>query len=298
MKTQKLGAIEISKIVELPGLAMPATSLIPNVTPELLAEGRTWLGPQFIERDAEVVFLSFHSYLVKTPRHNILIDTCCGNHKSRESMPAWHMLNTPFLDDLAALSMRPEDIDVVLCTHLHADHVGWNTKLLNGRWVPTFPNARYIMGQQEYDHWHRLYASNPPTPVTRGAFADSVLPVVESGQAVMVPSDFRVEAELGEGVWLEPSPGHSPGHVSVHVMGGGHHCLLTGDAIHHPLQMTHPHLSIAADFDRAQAVATRRDILQRYADTPTLLLTAHFPDPTACHIVKYRDAFRMEFADL
>jgi glyoxylase-like metal-dependent hydrolase (beta-lactamase superfamily II) len=297
MKTQKLGAIEISKVVELPGLAMVATSLLPNVTPEILADGRAWLGPQFIDRDADVVSLSFHSYLVKTLRHNILIDTCCGNHKSRESMPAWHMLNTPFLDELAALSLRPEDIDIVLCTHLHADHVGWNTRLLDGRWVPTFPNARYIMGQHEYEHWHRLHAANPSPPINRGSFADSVLPVVTSGQAVMVPSDFRVEAELGEGVWLEPSPGHSPGHVSVHVMGGGRHCLLTGDAIHHPVQMTHPHLSIAADFDRAQAIATRRDILQRFADTSTVLLTAHFPEPTVGRIVKYRDVFRFEFSD-
>jgi glyoxylase-like metal-dependent hydrolase (beta-lactamase superfamily II) len=121
--------------------------------------------------------------------------------------------------------------------------------------------------------------------------------VVASGQAVMVPSDFRVEAELGEGVWLEASPGHSPGHVSVHVMSGSQHCLLSGDAIHHPLQLTHPHLSIAADFDRAQAIATRLDILRRLADTSTLLLTAHFPEPTSGRVVKYRDAFRFEFSD-
>jgi glyoxylase-like metal-dependent hydrolase (beta-lactamase superfamily II) len=297
MQAQKLGAIEINKVVELPGLAMASTSLMPNVTPEILAEGRTWLGPQFIDPNAEVVFLSFHSYVVKTPRHNILVDTCCGNHKSRESMPAWHMLNTPYLEELAKLSLRPEDIDIVLCTHLHADHVGWNTKLLDGRWVPTFPNARYVMGQHDYDHWHRLHAGNPATPVNRGSFADSVLPIVESGQAMLVPSDFRVEVELGEGVWLEPSPGHSPGHVSVHVSGGGRHCLLSGDAIHHPVQMTHPHLSIAADFDRAQAIATRRDILERFADTPTVLLTAHFPEPTVGRIVRYRDSFRFHFSD-
>jgi glyoxylase-like metal-dependent hydrolase (beta-lactamase superfamily II) len=297
MKTQKFGAIEIAKVVELPGLAMQATSLMPNLTPEILADGRTWLGPEFIDPKAEVVFLSFHSYVVKTPRHTILVDTCCGNHKSRESMPAWHLLDTPYLGELAALSLRPEDIDVVLCTHLHADHVGWNTKLLDGKWVPTFPNARYIMGQQEYQHWHRLHSENPPMPVNRGSFADSVLPVVESGQAIMVPSDFQVDVELGEGVWLEASPGHSPGHVSVHVTGGGRHALLSGDAIHHPVQLTHPHLSIAADFDRAQAVATRRDILERYADTSTVLLTAHFPEPTVGRIVRYRDSFRFRFSD-
>jgi len=297
MKAQKLGAIEISKVTELPGLAMQATSLMPNITPEILADGRSWLGPQFIDPAAEIVFLSFHSYVVKTPRHNILVDTCCGNHKQRQSMPAWHMLDTPYLRELSALSLQPEDIDIVLCTHLHADHVGWNTRLVDGRWVPTFPNARYIMGQHEYAHWHRLHAENPPTPVNRGSFADSVLPVVETGQAMMVSSDFRVDVELGEGVWLEASPGHSPGHVCVHVMSGGQHALLSGDAIHHPVQLTHPHLSIAADFDRAQAVATRRDILERYVDTATILLTAHFPEPTAGRIVRYRDSFRFQFSD-
>lgn len=297
MLLQKFGAIEISKITELPGLAMQATSLMPNMTADILAEGRGWLGPRFIHPTDEIVYLSFHSYVVKTARHNILVDTCCGNDKPRESMPAWHMLNTPYLQELAAVSLQPEDIDIVLCTHLHADHVGWNTRLIDGQWVPTFPNARYIMGQHEYDHWHRLHAANPPTPINRGSFADSVLPVVERGQAMMVPSDFRVDVELGDGVWLEASPGHSPGHMCVHVCGGGKHALLCGDAIHHPLQMAHPELSIAADFDRAQAIRTRRDILERYADTATVLLTAHFPTPTAGRIVHHGDNFRFSFPD-
>jgi glyoxylase-like metal-dependent hydrolase (beta-lactamase superfamily II) len=297
MQVQKLGAIEISKITELPGLAMQAASLLPTITAEILADGRRWLGPRFIDPEAEIVYLSFHSYVVKTPRHNILVDTCCGNDKQRQSMPGWHLLNTPYLQELAALSLRPEDIDIVLCTHLHADHVGWNTRLVDGRWVPTFPNARYVMGQHEYAHWHRLHGENPPAPVNRGSFADSVLPVVAAGQAMMVPSDFRVDVELGEGVWLEPSPGHSPGHVCVHVTGGGRHALLAGDAIHHPLQLTHPHLSIAADFDRAQAAATRRDILERYADTATLLLTAHFPEPTAGLIIRQGENFSFRFLD-
>lgn len=295
MRVQKLGDIEINKIVELPGVAMPAASLLPNVTPEILADGRTWLGPLFIHPDDEIVYLSFHSYVVKTKRHNILVDTCCGNDKQRQSMPSWHLLNTPYIQELAALSLKPEDIDIVLCTHLHADHVGWNTKLIDGRWVPTFPNARYIMGQHEFGHWQKLHAANPPTPINRGSFVDSVLPVVESGQAMMVASNFCVDVELGDGVWLEASPGHSPGHCCVHVQSGGQHALLSGDAIHHPMQLTHPFLAIAADFDRAQAQASRRNILERFADTSTLLLTAHFPEPTAGRIVSYGDNFRFQF---
>lgn len=295
MQVQHLGQIEIHKVTELPGLAMKADALMPGITSDILADGRLWLSGNFVHPSDGIVYLSFHSYVVKTPRHNILVDTCCGNQKPRESMPSWHMLDTPYLSELAAAGLQPEEIDIVLCTHLHADHVGWNTRLIDGHWVPTFPNARYIMGKEEFEHWQMRQASDPATPVNRGAHADSVLPVVERGMALMVPSNFAVEVELGEGVWLEPSPGHSPGHVSVHVKAGGKHALLSGDAIHHPLQLKHPHLPIAADFDRGQAQATRRDILETYADTETLLLTAHFPSPTAGRIVSRAQNFGFDF---
>src|SRR5690606_21643364 len=248
MQIQHLGPIEIHKVTELPGVPMRAGTLLPGVTDDMLADGRQWLPANFIHPEEEIVYLSFHSYVVKTPRHNILVDACCGNQKQRESMPAWHMLDTPYLAELAATGLRPEDIDIVLCTHLHADHVGWNTRLVDGRWVPTFPNARYIMGRHEFEHWQKLHESGPAAPVNRGAHADGVLPVVEVGQAVMVPSVFVADIELGAGVWLEASPGHSPGHCSVHVKAGGRHALLSGDASHHPLQLKHPHLPVAADF--------------------------------------------------
>lgn len=295
MQIQHLGSIEIHKVTELPSLAMQAKALMPNISAEILADGRCWLPENFVHPTDDIVYLSFHSYVLKTRHHNILVDTCCGNGKQRESMPAWHMLDTPYLAKLAAAGLRPEDVDIVLCTHLHADHVGWNTRLVDGRWVPTFPNARYIMGKQEFEHWQKRHEADPEAPVNRGAHADSVLPIVEAGKALMVPSDFVVDVELGEGVWLEPSPGHSPGHVSVHVKSGCRHALLSGDAIHHPLQLKYPHLSIAADFDRSQAQATRRKILERYADTATLLLTAHFPTPTAGRIVSRGEAFDFVF---
>jgi glyoxylase-like metal-dependent hydrolase (beta-lactamase superfamily II) len=295
MFCEKLGTIEIRKVTELPGLAMPATSLLPSVTPDILAEGRAWLGPAFIHPDEETVYLSFHSYLVKTGRHNILVDTCCGNCKNRLSMPGWHQLNTPYLGELARAGVRPEEIDIVVCTHLHADHVGWNTQLVDGVWVPTFPNARYLFGRQDFEHWQALYESNPPNPVNRGAHEDSVLPIVERGMADLVENDHVVMGRLGDGIWLEPSPGHSPGHVSVNIAGGGRYALLCGDAIHHPLQLTHPYLRIAADFDSAQAEATRRAMLERLADSDSLLLTAHFPTPTSGRVIRQGDAFGFRF---
>jgi glyoxylase-like metal-dependent hydrolase (beta-lactamase superfamily II) len=270
---------------------------MPDITPEILAWGRTWLGPGFIDPEADRVYLSFHTYVVRTRHLTILVDTCNGNHKERLSMPAWHRLNTPYLEELAKIGLQPADIDVVLCTHLHADHIGWNTRLVDGQWVPTFPNARYLMGRAEFEHWHRLHQSGPAMPVNRGSFVDSVLPVVDAGQAVLVETDHVIQRDESEGVWLEPSVGHTPGHVCVHVEGGGRHALLAGDAIHHPVQLTYPDLAIAADFDRPRAAQTRRSLVERYADTKTMLLTAHFPTPTAGYIVRHKDEFRFRFGE-
>jgi glyoxylase-like metal-dependent hydrolase (beta-lactamase superfamily II) len=295
MSFHRLGTVDIHKITEIPHLPWGAEALMPGITQAILAEGRRQLPPGFIHPEDDVVYMSFHSYVLRTRHHNILVDTCVGNCKNRESLPAWHRLETPYLAELAKCGLQPADIDIVLCTHLHADHVGWNTRLLDGRWVPTFPNARYIMGRTEFDHWHRLHAENPPTPVTRGAFADSVLPIVEAGQAVLVESDHVVAHELDDTVWLEGSAGHSPGHVSVHLRSGQDHAVMSGDVIHHPLQITHPDLPNGADFDREAAIQARRRLLDQMADTSSLLLTAHFPTPTAGHVVSAGDSFGFRF---
>lgn len=297
MFCEKLGTIEIHKVTEIPGLGTPATALLANVTPDILARGRAWLGPDFIHPSDEVLYLSFHSFVVRTGRHNILVDTCCGNCKQRLSKPEWHQLDTPYLSELARTGLQPEDIDIVICTHLHADHVGWNTRLVDGEWVPTFPNARYLFSRRDFEHWQALHESNPPAPVNRGAHADSVLPIVERGLAELVEGGHIVEGVVGDGIWLEASPGHSPGHVSVNVAGGGRHALLCGDAIHHPLQLPHPDLYLGVDFDRVQSEATRRAMLERLAGTDTLLLTAHFPAPTAGYVTREGDGFGFRFVE-
>jgi glyoxylase-like metal-dependent hydrolase (beta-lactamase superfamily II) len=297
MRPQSIGAIAIDKIIDIAQSPWQAGTLLPDVTPAMLAAGRGWLPPGFIHPTEDVVYLSFHSYVLRTPQRTILVDTCVGNCKQRHSLQSWHMLKTPYLDELAKVGLQPADIDIVLCTHLHADHVGWNTQLLDGRWVPTFPNARYIMGRTEFEHWQRLHDANPATPVTRGAFADSVLPVVEAGQALLVESDYIVAQEADHRIWLEPSPGHSAGHVTVHVESGQDHAVLSGDVIHHPLQFTHPQLCSAADIDREQSRRSRLALLESLADTPTLLLTAHFPSPTAGHVTRRGDAFGFRFIE-
>ena len=197
--------------------------------------------------------------------------------------------------DLARAGVRPEDVDLVMCTHLHCDHVGWNTRLVDGRWVPTFPNARYLMAREEFEHFDRLHRAGPDYPVNHGAWEDSVLPVVASGQARIVEMRHQVEGDLGDGVWMEPAPGHTPGHVTVHLRAPSGEAILSGDILHHPISMALPDLSMYADWNPDLGRATRRALLERCADTSTLLLTGHFPAPTAGHVVSAGDAFAFRF---
>lgn len=295
MKALQLGSLEVHKLVEIDRLAMDPKFLLGNVTPEIIAENRGWLGPNLVEPGSDRLYLSFHSYVIRTPGCNILVDTCNGNHKQRPSMPDWHMLDLPYLGRLKAIGLTPDDIDFVMCTHLHADHVGWNTRLDNGRWVPTFSRARYLMSRTDYEHYDGLHRSNPPLPVNRGSFADSVLPVMEHGQAVLVSVDDALDGQLTDHVRLAGAPGHTPGNLNIHLRGGGRNACLCGDVLHHAIQCADPTLTSPADFDREQAIRTRRDLLAACADTDTLVLTGHFPDPTVGRVVGHGDSFRFNF---
>jgi glyoxylase-like metal-dependent hydrolase (beta-lactamase superfamily II) len=221
---------------------------------------------------------------VRTPRHTILVDTCVGNGKPRPARPFWHMRQGDAWErGLAAAGVRVEDIDFVMCTHLHVDHVGWNTRLRDGRWVPTFPNARYLFGEKEFAHWSAEHAkaANP-------VMEDSVLPIVEAGRADLV----RTDAALDDHVRLVPTPGHTPDHYSVELGRGSTAAVLTGDLIHSPLQARYPEMSMFSDFDRAQAAGTRRRFLECHCDTGTLVCTAHFPSPSAGRVGRWGDGFR------
>jgi glyoxylase-like metal-dependent hydrolase (beta-lactamase superfamily II) len=295
MKPVQLGDITIHKVTEIERLAVDAPWLLGNITPEIIDQNRDWLGPKLLEPGTNKLILSFHTYVIRTPTLNILVDTCNGNHKQRPTMPAWHMLDLPYLDRLRAVGLAPEDIDIVMCTHLHADHVGWNTRLENGRWVPTFPKARYLMSRVDYEHFDALHRSQPDLPVNRGSFVDSVLPIVEHGRAVMIGPGDTMDADLSDQVWLEGAPGHSPGNINIFIKSGGRNACLCGDVIHHAIQCAAPHLSNPADVDKPQAIETRRKLLDRCADTDMLMLTGHFPDPTAGRIVSAGGTLRFRF---
>lgn len=282
----RINEVTLQSVIELEQPFMHPLKFFPDATPEVLEEHAGWLKPRYQDPETGYLNFCFQSYILRTAHHTILVDSCIGNDKERPNRPGWHKRQGSFLADLADIGVRPEDIDFVLCTHLHADHIGWNTRLENGRWVPTFPNARYVMAKREYGFWEERYQNDPGAP-RQIAFADSVLPVVEAGKAEFVDGDHQIE----DAVWLEPAPGHTPGNVVINVRSGDDGAVLLGDSIHHPIQLKRPDWSCLACEDKAQSAITRRGLIERYADTDTIMAPAHFVAPSPCRFVTEGDAF-------
>ncbi len=276
----KIGNVNITKVVELeiPG---PATWIVPQATPENLAK-EAWLQPHFADAEGTAI-MSVHALVVESGDCKVLVDTCVGNDKVRP-IPGWNERTGPFLEDLAEAGHPADSIDRVLCTHLHVDHVGWNTRLEDGKWVPTFRNARYLFGRTEFDYWAEEGQDD-----FGDVMGDSVHPVVEAGVVDFVEMDHVVTEEIR----LEPSPGHTPGHVSVRISSQGEEAVITGDLMHHPVQCAHPDWGSSADWNGKTAEATRRAFLERHAETATLVIGTHFATPTAGRIVKDGDAWRL-----
>ena len=271
MNQWQIGDVKITRVVEIESLG-GSRFILPDATRDAcLPYG--WMQPHFMDEQGNLL-MSVHALVVDTGEHRILVDTCIGNDKER-NVPNWSHLQTHFLHDLEAAGYAPDTIDTVLCTHLHVDHVGWNTMLVDGQWVPTFPNARYLFARTEWEHWD----ANDDETVYGPVLADSVRPVVEAGLVDLVYMDHRVCPE----VCLEPTPGHTPGHVSVHIRSGDAEALITGDCIHHPVQMTRPDWCSSADVDQAQGLQTRETLLQRYVDQDILRIGTHFATPTDGH---------------
>src|SRR6201996_8101523 len=281
-----VGDLTIHRLIEVETTFLPAHHMFAGLTPELLAENRQWLRDSGAMDATDTLILCFQSYLIRTPHHTILIDSCIGNDKPRPGAANWNMkTDNTYMSGLTAAGVSVNDIDFVLCTHLHVDHVGWNTRLDSGRWVPTFPKARYVFDKSEYDYWH---VQNAKAEI--GPFADSVLPVVEAKRAEMVTNDFSI----GDHGRILPTPGHTPGHVAFAFGKGKDDVVFAGDLMHSPLQTLHPELSPKFDFDPKQSAATRRSFLERYCDTDTLCCTAHFPSPSSGRIRRQGNAFMCE----
>ncbi|MEE9279539.1 MAG: MBL fold metallo-hydrolase [Myxococcota bacterium] len=280
MRRWKIGDVTITQVVELETASI-GRMVLPQATPELV-RAIPWLSPHFIDGEGQLLF-SVHALVVDSQDRRIVVDTCLGNDKER-TFREWSRLSGPFLQDLAEAGAPRESVDLVLCTHLHVDHVGWNTMWVDGRWVPTFPNARYLFARKEWEYWKDEPEDFGPV------VTDSVRPIVEGGLADLVEMDHKLNDE----VWLEPTPGHTPGHVSVRIRSAGEDAVITGDMIHHPCQIANPDWSSAVDFDQEQSRVTRSEFLRRYAGQPVLVIGTHFVAPTAGRIVRDGDAYRLD----
>jgi len=287
MSYRQIGNLRVMRVLEAI-TPFSRQTFFPHTTDSDWAPHRHWLEPDALDPATDELQFPMQSYVVRTSHHTILIDSCIGNDKQRPNRPAWHLkTDGTYMSGLAAAGIAPEDIDFVMCTHLHTDHIGWNTRLQDGRWVPTFPNARYIFSETELAAWRDVGHEGFP----RAPYEDSVLPIVEAGRAELVGNDYALDDE----VWLESTPGHTPDHVAIALASVGANAIMCGDLMHSPVQCLHPEWVPWPDWDVELARHTRRAFLERYCETDTLVCTAHFPLPSAGRIVRAGDAFGFEY---
>jgi len=286
MLKRQLGDIVIHRIIESERPDFDATQFFPHVTPEQWAPYRQRLAGWALDPATNGLVFPMQSYLLRTKHHIVLVDTCVGDHKQR-ARPNWNMTSSgEYLKRFGETGVRPEQVDYVVCTHMHTDHVGWNTRWENGRWVPTFPNAKYVMSEKEWTYWSTLHQDTPQNQI-----GDSVIPIVESGHALMVKNDFTISDD----VWLESTAGHTPDHFSVRFRSRGAEAVITGDLIHSPVQLLELDWVPRPDFDPKQAAATRRAFLERYCERDVLVCASHFPSPSFGHIVREGHGFGFRY---
>ncbi len=278
--------VTIQSVQELEWNDLALDFLLHQVAAEEFAATSTALDPRFVNQATGNLLMSFHSLVLRTPHGNVLIDTCIGNDKERPMIPDWHQQSFPYLKRLGQLGLVPADIDFVCCTHFHGDHVGWNTCLENGAWVPTFPNARYLFAEPELRYWEQVHREDPENFFAQ-SWNDSISPVIEAQLADIVQPDH----EVMPGIRLQPAFGHSPGNVVVAVESGAQRAMLSGDVMHHPVQIERPDWCSVFDQDRPQATVTRKDLLHSIADDHTYLIGAHFAGPTALRVTEKNGRF-------
>ncbi len=305
MQQWQLGEARITAVVEQ---ALSMDGLIYKAKPDVLAD-IAWLSPHYVDADGSLLGL-VQCFVVELDGKLTVIDTCVGDHKDLPSDPAWHQKAFGLLEKFKAAGFDPASVDLVLCTHLHLDHVGINTRLEDGRWVPTFPNARYLFARDEYEYWKAEAEQEPVDPKTlekpfdryragfqatqRMVHQQSVEPVVAAGLAELVDTHNEQECEPLPGITLVPTHGHTPGHVSVEIASGGAKALITGDSFHHPCQIARAEWATVADHDREASTATRQRVLRELAGTDTLMLGTHFAEPSGGTIARDGDSYRLK----
>ncbi len=291
----QIGNAKITRIEEMIGPLFDPVTFFPDFDPNAFEEHRDWLYPNHVDERTGRIIASMHSWLIETSHHKILIDTCIGNDKPRMPYRNWHEMQTPWLKNLSAAGVSPEDIDFVMCTHLHVDHVGWNTRLENGQWVPTFPNAKYLFAKAEYEFWQQERSAPSPDEfhgVNNQVFDDSVVPILHLAE--LIEGETEVIADL---LSIKPAPGHTPGSIAIEVSDQRSLGVFTGDICHHPIQVVKPSWNSAFCELPDQARSTRLDILRRCHDEQALMLPAHFGPGFACRVHASDSAYDLAFED-
>jgi glyoxylase-like metal-dependent hydrolase (beta-lactamase superfamily II) len=285
MKTWKVGAVEITRLVEVWKWEDDIWMVLEDSKPPIV-HTQPWLIPDHATPEGRM-FINFQAFFVRAGNRRIMIDTCIGADRERQ-FPVFTKMRTTFMQDLASLGIAPNDIDTVLCTHLHFDHVGWNTHLVDGRWVPTFPKARYLFSRKEYDHWLMLRDTGGYHGINH--LSDAVDPVIEAGLVDFIPHDYA----LSEEIRLLPTPGHTPGHVSVYINSQGQEAVITGDMMHHPIQVAMPEHLATFDMDKPAGAKTRVEFVKRFQEKPVLVIGSHFADPGAGYIVRHGASWKLQ----
>lgn len=283
--TWTFGDVTVTKVVDMLD-PFDAARAYPGAPLEAFDQNAAWLVPHFYDPGIKAILFSFHSYVVRTPRRTLVVDTCVGNDKDRKNLKSFNMRKGPYLENLRAAGVRPEDVDFVTCTHFHSDHTGWNTRLQDGRWVPTFPKAKYLFSRAEVDNVQSRVKAGGGDVIS---YNDSILPVLDSGQAVMVDGDAPVD----DGVMIVASPGHTPGHQSVVINSKGRRAVLAGDILHNPIEVLYPEWICLFDQDKNDGIAGRKKFLDAHTDVDITVFAAHFGGPTAGHIVTDKTGKRM-----
>jgi len=286
-----LGDVTITRIEEMHGPFLPAAQLFPDLPEQAWQEHRETLVPDHLGADNATIHVAVQTWLLGSGGRTILIDTGVGNDKTRPAVESWDHLEQPgYLDNLARAGVRPEDVDLVVNTHLHVDHVGWNTRLADGVWVPTFPNATYLMHKADFEFWNP--ANNPDITggVNENVFEDSIAPAHAAGQVQLWEASHAIDAHLR----LEAAPGHTPGSSVVKLLSGSDRALFAGDLMHTPLQVTHPDHNSCFCLDPAESRATRRRLLSWAADNSALVLPAHFSGHSAVEVEDRGSSFAIK----
>jgi glyoxylase-like metal-dependent hydrolase (beta-lactamase superfamily II) len=288
-QTWTIGGTAVTRIEEQVGPNdVVAGQFLSGLVRERFEKHLPWMVPTHYDPARDRLITSCHSWVIRGRGRTILLDTCGGNHKDRPWLPRFHQQNTAYLERLQAAGVSPAEVDIVLCTHLHADHVGWNTRLENGRWVPTFPRARYLYSRVEDERWNpEIGDRRLRNPDRARVYDDSILPVIAAGQALLI----EMEHALGDGLTVRPAAGHTPGQVLLDLCDGDDAALFCGDAIHHPVQVYEPSWNNRADDLPDVARATRLHLLQHCAQTGALLFPTHFAAPHVVIIASHADGF-------